>query len=117
MGDNKLYFILDDKTGKKEPTIRLLYETIVTDLVQGARFYDFETLNEYDNPRDILLMFIMQKNMYIRVPSECEKLNNLTIQEFLEFCKINEFNLTCDCNDPTKCRTAKNKDIKTWSLN
>ena len=53
----KLYYVLDEKTGKKFPTVRLLFETIMNDLVQGARFYDLNTLEQYTDAKDILYCF------------------------------------------------------------
>lgn len=112
----KTYYILDDRTGRKEPTVRLLYETILNDFLQGVRFYNLETLEEYSDAKDVLFMFLAQKDLYVRVPSECETLNGLSIEEILEFCKNNEFSLSCDCNDPTKCRTPKEPTLEIRTL-
>lgn len=104
-----------------EPKIRDLWDTINIDLASGVRFYDGKTHEEITNPKDILNHFLFShiielankitngKTHYEQVPdlllrfkSGCEAVDNMSLDEFLEWAEENykkEQAESCDCGD------------------
>ena len=51
-----------------EPRVGELFEKIKTDMRMGVTFWDYQTKVQLEDPKKVLLQFVMQKDLQIRAP-------------------------------------------------